>query len=331
MRIGETASGIKRLLVAIGGLALAGAACAQGFPSKPITFVVPYPAGGGTDVVARAMADEMSKKLGQPILIENKPGAAGIVGTMAVVKAPADGHTVLISLVQSAITNKFLFAKLPYDTKRDLAFVSEIATAPLVLAVNAQNVPATSYKDFRAWAAKNRGHVSYGSWGAGSFPHLAGALMSKDGDLDMNHVPYKGEAPMLQDLVGGQLSVAVGSAMSMKPYLDSGRLRAIAVTGQERTAALPSVPTFAESGEADPAYALTGWMGMLVPAGTPAPVIARLEKEARDAVQSPALKARFQVLGLVPLASTAQQFRKDYDADLPVWERLVKVSGARLD
>lgn len=321
---------LKRIAAALGALAWSAAVLAQNFPSKPITLVVPYPAGGGTDVVARALAEEMGKRLGQPVIVDNKPGAGGILGTMAVVKAPADGHTILISLVQSALTNQFLFRKLPYDTRRDLAFVSEVATAPLVLAVNA-SVPARNLTEFRAWAAKNKGKVSYGSWGPGSFPHLAGSLLSSQGDLDMTHVAYKGEAPMVQDLVGGQISFAIASPMTLKPFIDDGRLRPIAVTGNAHSSVLPQVPTFAESGEKDPAYSLLGWMGVLVPKGTPAPVVSRLEKEVRDAVASTALRARFQALGLLHIGSSSEKFQKDFEADLPVWEKLVKVSGAQLD
>ena len=323
---------LKRIAVALGALAWSAALLAQSpYPGKPITFVVPYPAGGGTDVVARALADEMGRRMGQPIVVDNKPGAAGILGTMAVVKAPADGHTVLISLVQSALTNQFLFKKLPYDTRRDLAFVSEIATGPLLLAVNAANVPARNLTELKAWAAKNRGKVNYGSWGTGSFPHLAGSLISSQGELDMTHVAYKGEAPMVQDLVGGQLSFVIGSPLTLKPFIDDGRVRPIAVTGQTRAATLAQTPTFAESGDKDPAYSLLGWIGMLVPKGTPAPVVARLEQEAREAVNSTALRARFQALGMVPIGSTAEKFQRDFDTDLPVWEKLVKVSGAQLD
>ncbi|MDM0047097.1 tripartite tricarboxylate transporter substrate binding protein [Variovorax dokdonensis] len=323
---------MKRIAVALCVLAVGASAVAQDtFPSKPITFVVPYPAGGGTDVVARALADEMGRRMGQTILVDNKPGAAGILGTMTVVKAPADGHTVLISLVQSALTNQFLFKKLPYDTRRDLAFVTEIATAPLVLAVNASNVPARDLGQLQAWAAKNKGKVNYGSWGPGSFPHLAGSLLSSRGELDMTHVAYKGEAPMTQDLVGGQISFVIGSPLTLKPFIDDGRVRPLAVTGHSRSSVLPQVPTFAESGDKDPAFQLLGWMGMLVPKSTPAPVVARLEKEAREAINSTALRARFQALGLLPLGSTAAEFQADFESALPVWEKLVKVSGAQLD
>ena len=322
---------LNRTLVAAGWAFAACLAQAQGFPSKPITFVVPYPAGGGTDVIARSLAEDMGHRLGQPIVVDNKPGASGILGTLAVAKAPADGYTVLVSLVQSALTNKFLFKKLPYDTKRDLAFVSEIATGPMVLATNAQVVPAADIKAFLDWAAKNKGKVNYGSWGTGSYPHLVGALMSKENDLDMTHIAYKGEAPMVQDLVAGQISFAVGAPMTLKPYIDSGRLRALAVTGSDRSSVLPQVPTFAEAGIKDAAFSVTGWLGLLVPAGTPPATVAKLEDAAREAVRSSRLQARFQVLGMRGIGSTAAQFRADYDVDLPVWERLVKVSGAQLD
>ena len=314
----------------LAGLAWHGLAQAGDYPRKAVTVVVPYAAGGGTDVVARSMAEQMSKQLGQPVIIDNKPGASGILGTNAVAKAAPDGYTVLVGLTQSLLTNQFLYEKLIYDPRKELTLVTQIATAPLVPLVPAashiQNV-ADLQREMRGAATGG----NCGSWGAGSYPHLACAHMASAWKTHITHIAYKGEAPMLQDLVGGQLNFTFGSIVSAKPYLDSGKMRAIAITGDQRMPLLPGVPTFAEAGFADPEYRMSGWLALAVPRGTPAPVVARLQQAAQTALASPELVKRFEVLGMVPMGTTAEQFSKNYEADWPVWERLVKVSGARLD
>lgn len=318
------------LLLLCSGLLLNLPLAAQEYPSKVVTFTVPYPAGGGTDVVARSLAEQMAKQLGQSVIIDNKPGAGGILGTNAVAKATADGHSVLIALNQSVLTNQFLYTKLPYDPRRDFALVSQIATAPLLLLVPA-NSPVQSLSDLRQMLKASNGAASCGSWGAGSYPHLACAHMASTLKTDITHVAYKGESPMLQDLVGGQLTFVLGSLISAKPYLDGGRLRALAVTGEQRIPVLADVPTFAQGGMPDPEYQVSGWIAMLVPMATPGPVVNRLQHAAQLAVNSPELRKRFEALGMVGIGNTAEQFRQRYAADWPVWERLVKVSGAKLD
>ncbi|HEY3046265.1 MAG TPA: tripartite tricarboxylate transporter substrate binding protein [Polaromonas sp.] len=317
-------------LLLCAGLLLNLSLAAQEYPGKAVTFTVPYPAGGGTDVVARSLAEQMARQLGQPVVVDNKPGAGGILGTNAVAKAAADGHTVLIGLTQSVLTNQFLYSKLPYDPRKDLALVSQIATAPLLLLVPA-NSPVQSLGDLRRMLEASKGAASCGSWGAGSYPHLACAHMASSLKTSITHVAYKGEAPMLQDLVGGQLTFALGSLISAKPYMDGGRLRALAVTGEQRVPALVGVPTFAEGAMPDPEYRVSGWIAMLVPLATPSQVVNRLQRAAQQAINSPELKKRFEALGMVAVGSTAEQFRQRYAADWPVWERLVKVSGAKLD
>ena len=306
------------------------AALAQGYPTKAITFTVPYPAGGGTDVVARTLAEQMSRRLGQPVVVDNKPGAGGILGTNAVAKAAPDGHTVLVGLTQSVLTNRFLYAKLPYDPRTDFAFVTQIATAPLLLLVPA-NSPAKNLAELRQLLVVSKGAASCGSWGAGSYPHLACAHMAGSLNTAITHVPYKGEALMLQDLVGGQLTFVLASLVSARAYMDGGRLRALAVTGEQRMPVLPDVPTFKEAGMPDGEYRLNGWLALLVPLATPAAVVNRLQDAARQAVNSPEFKARLEALGMVGVGNSPEEFRQHYAADWPVWERLVKVSGAKLD
>jgi tripartite-type tricarboxylate transporter receptor subunit TctC len=247
-----------------------------------------------------------------------------------VAKAAPDGYTVLVGLTQSLLTNQFLYEKLAYDPRKELGLVTQVATAPLMLlvpAVSKIQTVADLQREMRGTAAGG----NCGSWGAGSYPHLACAHMAQSWKTAITHVAYKGEAPMLQDLVGGQLSFTFASIVSAKPYLDGGKLRAIAITGEQRMPQLPTLPTFAEAGFADAEYRMSGWLALAVPHGTPKPVIARLQQVAQQALASPELAKRFEMLGMVPIGSTPEQFLQSYDAAWPVWERLVKASGAKLD
>lgn len=303
---------------------------AQTFPSKPITLVVPFPAGGATDTVARLIAERIAPKLGQTVLVDNKGGAAGILGTDTVAKAAPDGHTLVLSLSTSLLINQFLFKKLPYNPQRDLALVSQIAVAPIVLVVH-PSVTANTGPELLKYVAANKGKVSYGSWGNGSAAHLSGAQMSRSQNADMSHVPYKGEAPMLQDLIGGQIQMAFASAAAAKPFIDSGRLKAIGVTGEHRMAVLPKVPTLVEQGLNDDVYRITGWVGLAAPAATPKAVIQRIANEIKAAVDQPDVKQRIVAFGFDPVARGPQEFAAAYAKDLPVWKHLVEQSGATLD
>lgn len=303
---------------------------AQGFPTRPITLVVPAPAGGGADAIGRALADVLGRALGQPVIVDNKPGASGVLATQIVARAPADGYTLLLTQSTPIYYAPYTFAKLPYDVRRDLAFITHFCDGLLVLAVN-KDVPATNVKEFVAWAGKQKGKVSYGSYGVGSAGHLVSSYLSESRQLDMTHVPYKGEAPLVQDLVGGQIPWAIATSGTMAPHFASGRLRPLAVFGDERLPDLPGVPTLAEAGFPDPEFKLIGGLILMAPAGTPTPVLARLEKEARAAVQTAQLKARFQVFGLVGVGNSAAEARQGFEASGPVIEKLVRISGAKMD
>ncbi|MFM9922410.1 tripartite tricarboxylate transporter substrate binding protein [Variovorax sp. H27-G14] len=300
------------------------------YPNKPIRMVVPFAAGGATDVLARVLGQKMSAGLGQPIVIDNKPGAAGIIGTDAVAKAPADGYTVVLSLSNSLLTNEFLYDKLPYDSQRDLTLVYQIAMAPLVLVVH-PSVPVKTGPELLKYAAANKGKLAYGSYGVGAYPHLAGAHMSMATQSDMNHVAYKGEAPMVQDLIGGQIQMAYASALVAKPHIESGKLRAVGVTGERRMGTLPDVPTLAEQGMKDEAYRVTGWLAIAVPANTPKAIVNRLAEEVRKATQQPDVQQRVAAMGFELKDSSPELFAAAYKAERPVWERLIKQSGARLE
>jgi tripartite-type tricarboxylate transporter receptor subunit TctC len=320
------------LCAAASGLALAagGAAHAQSYPTKPIKMVVPFAAGGGTDVLARVIGEKLAAGLGQPVVIDNKPGAAGIIGTDAVAKAAPDGYTIVMSLSNALLTNQFLYEKLPYHPERDLTLVYQVAMGPLVLVVH-PSVPAKNGPELLKYVAANKGKLAYGSYGLGAYPHLAGAHMSLTQQADMNHVAYKGEAPMVQDLIGGQIQMAYASALQAKPHIEAGKLKAIGVTGERRMSTLPNVPTLAEQGLTDEAYRLTGWLAVAAPAGTPKPIVQRLADEIRKATQQPDVQQKVATMGFELKDSSPEAFAAAYKAERPVWERLIKQSGAKLE
>ena len=318
------------LLGGAGALCMGLGAHAQAFPSKPIQFIVPYPPGGATDSVARLLAEKMGKKLGQNVIVDNKPGASGILGTDLVAKAAPDGHTVTVSLSSALLINQFLFKKLPYNAQKDIALVSQIAVAPIVLLVH-PSVPANNVAELQKHIAANKGKLSYGSWGIGSTAHLTMAHLSQVHNADMSHVPYKGEAPMLQDLIGGQIPLSFASALGAKPFIDAGKLKAIGVTGDTRMAVLPKVPTLLEQGLKDDVFHFTGWIAMAAPGATPKAVVQRLADEVKAACALPEVRERIIAMGFDPVARGPEEFAAVYKKELPVWERLVKQTGATLD
>lgn len=319
----------RTLLVA--GLALSTAsAWAQAYPSKPIKLIVPYAAGGATDITARTLGEKLATRLGQPVLVDNRGGAGGVTGTDQAFKSPADGHTFLVSLGTTMLINQYLYEKLPYNPQKDQALITQIALAPVVLLVHPQ-LPVNTAPELLQYIDRNKGKLAYGSWGMGSYAHLAGAWLSDNLKADMNHAAYKGEAPMLQDLVGGQIQLTFASLQSARPYIESGRLKVLAVTGTQRMPALPKVSTMTEQGIKDEVFRVTGWVGMSAPAKTPADVLARVATEVRAIIAQPDVRERIQQMGFIPVGSTPEEFAVQFKKDAPVWERLVKLSGAKLD
>ena len=323
-------------LAVLGG-GLMGAAQAQtaqtartAWPGKPVRVVVPFNAGGATDIIARTVGEALSQRIGQPVVIDNKGGAAGILGTDAVAKAAPDGHTLLVSLSTSMLINQFLYTKLPYDPQKDLALVSQIAAAPVTLVVH-PSVGANDMKELLAYARANKGKLSYGSWGTGSYAHLAGAYMSKTTGSDMTHSAYKGEAPMIQDLIGGQLQFCFSSALNTKPFIEAGRLKAIGVTGRQRMQILPQVPTIFEQGVQDDAYSIFGWIAMGAPAGTPREIVDALHGHLREIARDPKVQERIVGAGFLALMNSPDEFRRNYQRDMPVWKALVEAADAKLD
>ncbi|QNP47710.1 Bug family tripartite tricarboxylate transporter substrate binding protein [Diaphorobacter aerolatus] len=330
---------IHRRTLLQGAAALAGSQLLAGahaqaakdhWPSKPIKLIVPYNAGGATDILARAFGEGLSKRVGQPVIVDNRPGASGIVGTDAVAKAAPDGHTLLMSLSSSMLVNQFLFSKLPYNPLKDITLITQVSTAPVVLAVH-PSLPVKNMKELLAYAKAHPSKLSYGSYGVGSYAHLAGAYISKITNSDMNHAAYKGESQAIQELISGQYQFGFLSAQNVKPHTDTGRIKAIGVTGRQRMVVMPDVPTIYEQGVQDDAFSLVGWIAMGGPAGLPKEIITQLYAHLLEVSKDPKVQERITGAGFAPMMSTPEQFREGYLRDVPVWKALVETAGAKLD
>ena len=318
-----------RRACAIGALALLAPLAAlaqppQPYPSQPIKFIVPYPAGGATDTLARTVGQKLSEAWGQPVLVENKAGAAGTIGNNIVAKAPADGYTVLMAIT-ALIQQPPLWDKLPYDPLKDLAPVTIIARSPSMFAVPLDS-PAKSLKEFVALAKANPGKLSYGSYGAGTSSHIQGSLLNLQAGLDLTHVPFNGSAPLVTNLVGGQVPSAFVDSASIRPHLKS--IRPLAVTGTQRMPGLPDVPTFAELGyhSFDP----YGWFGLLLPAATPAPVVQKLSAEVNRILRLPDVSTKIEALGLQVGGGTPEELQKTMRSDAAIYAKIIKDANIRL-
>lgn len=301
---------------------------ADDYPTRPIEWVVPYPAGGGTDIVARTLAENMSKSLGQTFIISNKPGAATAIGADYAARAKPDGYTVLSGDTATLAANPPLYPKLSYDPQKDFASVGLMARFSLILVVNPQ-VPVKNMPEFLAWAKAQSDGVNYGTPGAGSPHHLATELFRLRTGLNLVHVPYRGAAPAVQDVIGGQIPMMFVDSASGQQYIASGRLRAIAVANKTRLDTLPDVPTLIESGLSDfEAYA---WQGMVVPKNTPQPVIDKLNKALVETLKSPAVIEKFKSMGLETIPSTPQELDAYARDEREKWTRVVREAGIKVD
>ena len=310
-------------------LALAAtAASAQNFPTRPIEWVVPYPAGGGSDVVARALTESMGSALGQAIVINNKPGAATNIGADYVAHAKPDGYTVLTGDTATLAANPALYARLNYSAEKDLTPIGLLARFPMILVVNPA-IPVKNLAEFTAWAKTQKSGVSYATPGAGSPHHLATELFRGKTGLNLVHVPYRGAAPAVQDVTGGQLPFMFVDTASGMAFINAGRLRPIGIASPKRVKNFEAIPTLDEQGlKGFEAYA---WQGLVAPAGTPADVIGKLNKTLVDALNSTSVKARFQVLGLEPTPSTPVQMASYAKAEREKWAQVIRASGIKLD
>jgi len=303
-------------------------ASAQTYPSKPIRLVVPYPPGGTTDILARDVGQRLTGTLGQSVVIDNRPGAAGNIGTEMVAKAAPDGYTLLMGTVNTHAINAGLYAKLPYDHIKDFAPVILVARVSNVLEVN-PSVPVYTVADLIKLAKEKPGQLNFASSGSGTSIHMSGELFKTMAGVDMVHVPYKGSAPAISDLVGGQVQLMFDNLPSSLAMIKAGRLRPIAVTSAQRAPALPDVPTIAESGL--PGFEATSWFGVVAPAGTPPAIISRLNAEIDKWVQSPEGKEKLVTQGAVPAGGTPEQFAAYIRAETDKWAKVVKASGAKAD
>jgi len=318
-----------RRLAAVIALGVAStAALAQTYPAKPVRMVVPFPAGGATDIVARLVAQKMTEAFGQQVLIDNRAGAAGTIGSDAVAKAAPDGYTLLVGPSSTHAIAQSLYAKLAYESIRDFTPVAGLATSTITLSAH-PSVPARTVKDLIALAKAKPDALSFASSGSGGVSHLVGEMFKFQAGVQMLHVPYKGDAPALADLVGGQVSLQFGTAVSFLPYIQSGKLKALAVTSTKRSPILPDVPTVSESGLKG--FEALQWFGVFGPAGLPRDLVARLHGEIQRIVQTPELKDRLTKLASEPLVGTPEQFAAFQKSEIAKWAKVVKASGTRLD
>ncbi len=311
-----------------GATAYAQPTSGAGYPNRPIRLIVPLAPGGGTDTVGRLVAARLSEGLGQQIVVDNRGGGGGVVGTDMVAKATADGYTLLMGSITTNAVNPVLYKKLPYDHIRDFAAISMIGTVPNVLVVHA-SMPVKSVKEFLAHARANPGKISYGSSGIGSATHLSMALISSMTGISMLHVPYKGAGAAVADVLGGQLQALCSSLAGLLPHIKSGRVRALGVTTTKRNPQLPDIATLAESGL--PGYEVTIWYGLFAPGKTPATIIARLNTETAKALNSADLKERLTLQGLDVGSSTADELTAFVKAETVKWAKVVKESGAQAE
>ena len=307
-------------------LAAAGAASAQSFPSKPVHILVPYPPGGGVDVLTRTLADVVSKQWGQSIVVENRPGAGGLIASQALATSPPDGYN-LIMVASGHATNPFLYAKIPYDTFRDFSPISLLASSPNILLVRADS-PFKSVGDVVAAAKAKPGSLSYGHAGNGTSTHLAGELLKNLAGIDLNAIPYKGGAPAINDLLGGQIPMSFNNGPESVGQLQAGTVRALAVTTASRAPFLPDVPSMSE---AVAGYGTEVWWGLLGPGGMQPDLVAKLSHDFVAALNTDAVKERLAKLGALPIGSSPKEFDAKIHADYEKWGPIIKAAGMKAE
>jgi tripartite-type tricarboxylate transporter receptor subunit TctC len=301
---------------------------AQDYPLRPIRLVVPFSPGGVTDTSARVVADRLGVRLRQSVIVENRPGASGNIGTQQVAQAAADGYTLLLGFDGTMVINPWVFARLPFDTLRDFAPVTKLGDATLILVAH-PGVAANDMKELIALAKARPGTLSYGTSGTGGTPHLAGELLNQRAGIALTHIPYKGGGQAIGDVVGGQIPLVFTAIATAQQYVKSGRLKALGVCSAKRSASLPEVPTFAESGL--DGFIVDSWVGVLAPARTPRAIIERLQRELAAVLAMSEVRERYAVLGIEPVGNTPDQFGEQIRADLAKWEKVVKQANVRLE
>ena len=297
------------------------------YPARPVRLVVPFAAGGTNDILGRIVAEKLAEKFGQPFVADNRAGANTVVGSEIVARATADGHTLLIVSASIAV-NPSLLRALPYDTLRDFAPIGMVAGGPYLMVIHPA-VPAKTVVEFIAWVKSQQGKVNYASTGTGSPPHLAAELLKITAGIDMQHIPYKGGGAALPDLIAGRVSMFFGSIATLRPHVDSGRLRAIGMTTAQRSAAMPDVPTFIESGLVT--YEVNGWYGLLTTGKTPRAIVERLSATLRQILNDPETRAQFVKNGLDPAPGSADEFARLLSAEIVKWASVVKAAGIKAE
>ena len=319
------------VVLAVAAMATAPGAIAQGaaaYPAKPVRLVVPFPPGGTTDILARAVAQKLSESWGQQVIVDNRPGAGGNIGSDLVAKAAPDGYTLLMGTVGTHAINPSLYTKMPYDHVKDFAPVILVAGVPNVLVVT-PSLPVNSVKELIAYAKENPDKLNFASSGNGTSIHLSGELFRTMTGVQITHVPYKGSAPALADLMGGQVQLMFDNLPSSLQFIKAGKLRALAVTSSTRSAALPDVPTLAESGL--PGFEASSWFGVLAPAGTPPETVARINGAIDAWLSSPEAKDKLISQGAIAAGGTPDAFARHIAAETAKWAKVVKASGAHVD
>ena len=305
-------------------LVFSGAALAQSYPTKPVRFIVSFPPGGSADLISRAIAPRMSEKLGQPVVVENRAGAGGMIGVDAVAKSPPDGSTIGLAAAGALTTNIHIYPSMPFHPEKDLAPISMLAMIPFFLVAHPSQ-PAT-LKDVITQARS--GNLAYGHGGQGSTMHLAGELLNMMARIKMQAVPYKGSGPVSADVLGGQVPLGVVDVPSAIAHVRAGRMRALAVTSKKRISAAPDVPTFEEAGV--PGYEAVGWFGVVAPAGTPRPIVERLNAEIRHALEDPDIRRRALDAGTEPFTTTPEEFSAMIREETKKWADVIKAGGIKL-
>ena len=317
------------ILLALCGTALvAGQAAAQSYPTRAIRIIVASAPGGGPDLAARLVGQKLSEALGQPVIVDNRAGAGGIIGAETAARSPNDGYTLFLGNPATLTINPSLQPRLPYDAARDFVPVTLINSTPFMLVIH-PSLPASSVKQLVALARANPGKLNFASAGSGSVTHLAGELFKSIARVDIVHVPYKASAAATGDVISGQVEMVINAMTTVLPHVTSGKLKALAVATESRTTALPELPTLIEGGV--PGYVVTTWNGLLVPAGTPREIVTRLNAEAVRAIRLPETQERLRGLGSEPVGSSAGEFAAFLQKETALWARAAKVSGARPD
>jgi tripartite-type tricarboxylate transporter receptor subunit TctC len=315
------------IVAALSALLAAGDAAAQAnYPDKPIRLMVGFVAGGPADLIARTVGDKLSEAWGKPVLIENVAGAGGNMATDRVAKSAPDGYTLLLGTTGPFIVHSSLYAKLPFDPVKDFAPITQLCFTPNILVVN-NDVPAKSVKELVALARAQPGTLTFASAGVGTTQHLAGELFKNMARLDIQHVPYRGIAAVMPDLLGGRVTMVFSSPTTALPLVREGKIRALAVTSLKRAAAAPELPTMDEAGF--PGFDATAWFALVAPAGTPPPIIDKLQREAARILALPDVRKKFDELGMVPIGNTPAEFAAAMKAEIPQWDKLIKAAGIK--